>query len=109
MTIYDSCDSMGAAVRLVRVRGTLGVFTRIPQIRARAAWRSGRMLTFWLVEKTRLGPGGMDMRYRSVVSVAVFVLALQAQPGVAQAPAGVSVNAELTKGIDVKRRRLETW
>lgn len=46
------------------------------------------------------------MRYRSLVSVVIFAMALQAQPGVAQAPAGVSVNAELTKGIDVKKAKV---
>ena len=46
------------------------------------------------------------MRYRSLVSVAIFALVLQAKPGVAQAPVGVSVNAELTKGIDVKKAKV---
>jgi hypothetical protein len=48
----------------------------------------------------------MDMRYLSFVSVAIFAMALQAQQGVAQAPAGASVNAELTKGIDVKKAKV---
>lgn len=46
------------------------------------------------------------MRYRLLVSVAVFALVLLTQPGRAQAPAGVSMNAELTKGVDVKKAKV---
>jgi hypothetical protein len=43
------------------------------------------------------------MRYLSLVCVLVFSVALRGQSTAAHPPAGVTVQAELTKGIDVKK------
>jgi hypothetical protein len=43
------------------------------------------------------------MRYLSLVCVVIFSVALRGQSTAAHPPAGVTVQAELTKGIDVKK------
>src|SRR5271170_2917041 len=45
------------------------------------------------------------MRYLSLVCVVILSVALRGQPIAARGPAGVTVNAELTKGIDAKKAK----
>jgi hypothetical protein len=45
------------------------------------------------------------MRYLSLVCVVLLSVALHGQPVAARGPAGVTVSAELTKGIDVKKAK----
>jgi hypothetical protein len=45
------------------------------------------------------------MRYLLLVCVLILSIGLQGQPVAAKEPAGVTVNAELTKGIDVKKAK----
>jgi hypothetical protein len=45
------------------------------------------------------------MRYLSLVCLLILSVALRGQPIAAKGPAGVSVNAELTKGIDAKKAK----
>ena len=45
------------------------------------------------------------MRYLSLVGVMIFSVALWGQPIAAKGPTGVSINAELTKGIDAKKAK----